>query len=63
MQKNEYFEHQDGKLYFTTNQFLGLVFFVTYTKEHGACELGKHYHMLFDTKIVHGTCEISFIPC
>ena len=26
VQKNEYFEHQDGKLYFTTNQFPGLVF-------------------------------------
>ena len=25
--------------------------------------LGKHYHLLFDTKIGHGICETCCIPC
>ena len=50
-------------MYCATNQFPGLQFLGTHNKPHGVRGLGKHYHIHFDTKLGHGTCEICHIPC
>ena len=63
MQRNEYFEHQYVKTHFTTNHFPELPFYGTHKKPHGVHGLSKHYHMHFDPKIGHGTCEINYTHC
>ena len=61
MQKDEDVEHQDVKLYCATNQSPESQFFDPHNKPHGVRGLSKHYHMRFDTKLGHGTCEIRRI--
>ena len=63
MQHNKDFKDQDVKIYYATNQFPELQFLGTHSKTHGVRGLGKHYHIRFDPKLVHGTCEICHIPC
>ena len=58
MQHNKDVEYQNVKIYCATNQFPELKFLGTYKKPHGVCELGKHYHMCFDIKLVHDTYAI-----
>ena len=43
--------------------FLKFPFCGPHIKPHVARGLGKHPHVHFDTKLVHGTCEIRYIPC
>ena len=62
MQHNKYVGHQDVKMYCATNQFPELKLLGPNNKPHGVRGLGKHYHMCFDTKIGHDTCETSCIP-
>ena len=45
------------------NQFPSLPFVGPHTKPHGVIGLIKHYHMLFDPKLIHGICAIRCIPC
>ena len=45
------------------NQFPELQFLGPHNKLNCVRGLGNHYHMRFDTKIGHGTCEIYHIPC
>ena len=61
MQHNKYVGHQDVKMYCATNQFPELKSLGPNNKPHGVRGLGKHYHMCFDTKLVHGTCEMHSI--
>ena len=46
-----------------TTQFPSLQFFSPHTKPYGKQGLGKHYNMLLDPKLGHGTCKIRQIPC
>ena len=62
-QHNKDVEHQDVKLYCDTNHVPELNFLGTHNKPHGVHELGKHCHMLFDTKIGHGTNAIRLCFC
>ena len=55
--------HKYLSMFCDTNQFPSLPFCASYTKPHGVRRLSKYYHMLFDTQIGHGTCEIRQIPC
>ena len=45
-------------MYFDTNQFQLLPFCGPHPKPHGARGLSKNDHLRFDTKLVHGICEI-----
>ena len=63
VQHNKYVEYQDDKMYLDTNQFPEFQFLGPHNKPHGVCGLGKHYHMSFDTKLGHETCEMCRIPC
>ena len=63
MQKNEDVEHQYVKNYFTTHYFLQWICFVTHNKLHSLSELSNYYHMRFDKKLGHSTCEIHHITC
>ena len=56
VKQNKDVEHQDLKIYSSTNQFPELKFIWPHNKTHSVCGLGNHYHMCFDTKIVPGTC-------
>ena len=51
------------KIYCDTNQFPALPFCGPHTKPHGARGQSNYYHLLFDTKLGHGICAISRIPC
>ena len=62
VQHNKYVEHQEMKMYCDTNQFTKLKFLGPHDKPQGVRGLCKHYHTRFDTKLGHGTYEISFIP-
>ena len=46
-----------------TKQFPSLPFCGPRTKAHGVRGLSKYYHMRFNPKIGHGTCETLQIPC
>ena len=59
VQHNKDVEHQYVKMYCETNQFPEVHFLGKHNKPHGVRGLGKVYHMCFDTKLVHGTCEIN----
>ena len=63
MQHNKDVEHQDLKVYCSTNHFPELNFLGPHKKPHGVRRLGKHYHMCFDPKLGHVTCAIRLIPC
>ena len=63
MQHNKYVEHQDVKIYCSTNQFTGLNFLGPHNKPYGVCGLDKHYYIRFDIKLGHGTCAINCMPC
>ena len=63
VQNNEYVEHQYVKMYFNTNQFPELSFFVLHNKPHGAWVLGKDYCIHFDTILGYVTCAIRCITC
>ena len=54
---------QKGVNFFNTTQFSLLLFFVPREKPHGVQGLIKHYHMILEPKLGHGTCEILQIPC
>ena len=60
---NEDIDHQDVKIYFTTNQFPELQFCVPHNKPHDVSGLSEQYHMRFDTKLGHETCSIQHSPC
>ena len=49
--------------YRTKKKFPGLKFCGPKNKPHGLGGLGNHYHIHFDTKLVHVTCAICFIYC
>ena len=49
------------QIYFATNQFIELKFLGPHNKQHGVRGLGKHSHMCFDPKLVHGICVIHSI--
>ena len=63
MQKNEDVDNKHAKIYCTNNQFPELEFCGPHNKPHGARGLIKYYHMHFDTKLGHGTCEMNLISC
>ena len=63
VQNNEDVEHQYVKMCCITNWFLELEFCDPHKKLHGACGLGKHYHMRFYPKLVYVTALICCIPC
>ena len=44
-------------------KFPAFPFFGTHAKPHRVTGLSKHYHMLLDPKLGHGTCSILQIPC
>ena len=50
-------------MYFNTNQFPELSFYCPHNKPNSKRVLGEHYNVCFDTKLLHGTCAIYFIPC
>ena len=50
-------------MYCNKDQFPELSFSSPPSKHHGAMGLIKHYHLLFDTKLVMGVCAICCIPC
>ena len=62
MQTDDYVSHKKVKNY-NTNQFPSLAFPGTHMKQHGVWGFSKHYYMLLDPKISHGTCVIHWIPC
>ena len=55
--------HKDVKVFCNKNQFPLFPFCGPQIKLHGEIGLSNHYHVLFDTKIVHSTCAILRIPC
>ena len=63
MQNNEYAKHQYVNIYCATNQFPDFSCCVPHNKPHGLSGLGKNYHMRFDPKLGHGTCEVCHITC
>ena len=63
MKHNKDVEHQDIKMYCSTNQFPELKFIGTHHRPHGVRGLGKHYHMSFDIRLGHDTYAIRSIPC
>ena len=63
VQHNKYVENQDVKMYCETNQFTELKFLGPHNKPHGACGLGKNYHMRFNPKLGHGEYVIHHTPC
>ena len=50
-------------MYCATNKFAECKFIGTHIKPHGVNRLDKNYHMHFDPKLGHETCEIHHIPC
>ena len=48
-------------MYGATKQFPGFQFLGPHNKPHGVRGLCDHYHMRFDTKLGHVTCEICRI--
>ena len=63
MQHNKFVDNKDVKIYCATNQFPGFQFLGPHNNPHCLHRLGNHYHMCFDTKIVHGTYMMHRIPC
>ena len=63
VQDYEHFAHKYIRIFCNINQFPSFPFGDTHTKLHGVRGLCEHYHMIFDPKLVHGTCEIVYIPC
>ena len=63
VQDNADVAHKYVKIYCDTNQLPALPFCGLHPKPHGARGLSKHYHLRFDTKLVHGICEIIRISC
>ena len=59
---NKDVNHQYMNMYSATTQFSELHLIGPHNKPHGVRGLGKHYHIHFDPKIGHDTCEISHIP-
>ena len=55
VQNNEDVEHQDVKMYCTTNQFPELKFSFTHKKSHGSRRLVNRCNMRFYPKLGHGT--------
>ena len=51
------------KIYCDTKQLPELPFCGPHPKPHGTRGLSKNYHLCFDTKRVHGICEICRILC
>ena len=49
-------------MYCATNQFTELSCCGPHNKPPGVRGLGKHYHIHFNPKLGHGTCEINHIP-
>ena len=50
-------------MYCATNQSPDLKFLGPHNKPYGVCVFCKNYQMIFDTKLVHVTCEVRHIPC
>ena len=63
MQKNYDVKHEYIELYSATNQFPELQFLGPHNKPNVVRGIGNHYHMHFDLKLGHDTCEIRHIPC
>ena len=63
VQDNSDVAHKYAKIYCDTNKLPKLIFCGSHQKLHGERGLGKHYHLRFDTKLVHGICAIFRIPC
>ena len=61
--KTKMLNHPDVKIYCTKNHFTQFPPSPPQNKPHGAHGLGKHYHMRFNTKLGHVTCEIHCITC
>ena len=55
--------HKYVKMCFSTNQFSSLSFCGPHTEPHGVRGLSKHYHMLFDPNLRHGTLSLIRIHC
>ena len=62
MKHNKDVEHQDVKMYCSTNHFPRFQFFGPHNKPHFVRGLVEHYRMCFYPKIGHGTCAIRRIP-
>ena len=45
------------------NSISCIAIFGPHIKPHGVCVLSKHYCMFLDTKLIHSTCGICWIPC
>ena len=54
---------QKVKIFCDTNQFPSFQFCVPHKNPHEVRGLSKQYHIIFDTKLGHGTCKIRLIPC
>ena len=57
--KDEDVEHQYVKTYYNTNQYPEFTFCGPSKISHSVRRLSNHYKICFDTKLGHGTCEIS----
>ena len=55
--------HKSVIMFCDKTQSPALPFGGTHSKLHGVRGLRKHYNMILDPKIVHGTCAIHQIPC
>ena len=63
VQDNADVEQKDVKMYCNTNQFPTLPFCGPHYKPHGARELSKNYHLIFDPKLGMDICAIHRTPC
>ena len=63
VQDNAAVELKDVRIYCNKNQFPELPFCGPHSKPHGAREMSKHYHLMFDPKLGMGVCAIRHIPC
>ena len=62
-QEEDDLTHKNVKIFCDTNQFPSFKFCVPHTNPHGVRGLSKQYHIIFYTKLGHGTCEIRLIAC
>ena len=63
VQDNYDVSHKDVKIYCDTNKLPQLPFCGPHANPRVSRGFSKHYHLRFDTKIVHGICVIFRIPC
>ena len=63
VQDRKYLQQKSVKMACASTKFQALSLCGSHEKPHGVRGLSKNYHFRLDTKLGHGKCEITQIPC